>query len=631
MNRTIAAGVATFVGTFLFVIPEATELTDDHFMHVAWGRQLLYGRWFVRDMAALGMPLQSAISAASEWVVGYRLLSEAMVTALAFAIGAVLTFVLARRVSASIWIGASAATFQVALGPRTYGYPKIVLYAAAIFVFWAYIDRPSRRRFALIASIVATGFFLRHDHGLYLGLVAAGVLILRHGDEWRTAVQRLALFAVVCVLTIGPYLVYAQVVGGGVVTYVSELRTLAERERQQNRFEGWPRWPLSTLDDVIRWADARPGPATIGVRWKADVPQEARRAVAARYGLHVGTEGEIRSGRFLLTNVARENVLGLIGDPAVDDTAGVDRRTGLIPEPGLRVGALHLFPALDSSAASAAFLFYVFIALIPITLIGLARMRQPDTLTGRFDRLKIVAVVLIAIVTSIGFLREPLTIRISDAVVAPVVLAAWSVGRWFGGHTHARIRWRWRRGVPALIVLMALVPIIRSASVIGAVPQRIQRLTGLPTVWQQLAASPPFERWQGTSSAKYRTVRYVRNCTLPDDPLLVLWFAPDLYYYSDRPFAGRLGFYMEGYWSSDSSEGKNISMIERDRPTIAVMESDRDVTDLYTYPLLLRYLADSYHPVGTIPSDDGRSIEIFARSDRVPSATDAESGLPCYR
>src|SRR5688572_31355140 len=33
-----------FAAAFLYVLPQAADLIDDHFMHVAWGRQLLYGR-----------------------------------------------------------------------------------------------------------------------------------------------------------------------------------------------------------------------------------------------------------------------------------------------------------------------------------------------------------------------------------------------------------------------------------------------------------------------------------------------------------------------------------------------------------------------------------------------------------
>jgi hypothetical protein len=123
----------------------------------------------------------------------------------------------------------------------------------------------------------------------------------------------------------------------------------------------------------------------------------------------------------------------------------------------------------------------------------------------------------------------------------------------------------------------------------------------------------------------------VRDCTAEREPLLVLWFAPDLYYYSNRPFAGRLGFYMEGYWTSERSESLNIAVIERDRPTIALIESDREVTDLYTYPRLLSYLADFYHPLGLLSSNDDRTIRVLARNDRSPTSIVSESGWPCYR
>jgi hypothetical protein len=112
--------------------------------------------------------------------------------------------------------------------------------------------------------------------------------------------------------------------------------------------------------------------------------------------------------------------------------------------------------------------------------------------------------------------------------------------------------------------------------------------------------------------------------------LLVLWFAPDLYYYTDRSFAGRLGFYLEGYWTSQESQLMNIAAIERDRPPIALIESGREVTDLYTYPYLLSYIAENYHALGALPSGGGRSIRVLARNDRVPSSRDAQLGWPCY-
>ena len=196
-----------FTAAFLYLLPEASDLTDDHFMHVAWGRQLLYGHWFIRDMETMGLPLQSALSAAFEWGIGHRLLSEGLNIALAYAAGAVLTFVLAHRASGSMWIAVPAAAFQVALSPRTYSYPKIVLYAAALLALWRYIDSPSNRRAAVAAMVVGVGFYLRHDHGLYLAIIAAGVVALRHArDGGSLVIRRLAAFASICGLMVAPYL-----------------------------------------------------------------------------------------------------------------------------------------------------------------------------------------------------------------------------------------------------------------------------------------------------------------------------------------------------------------------------------------------------------------------------------------
>jgi len=594
-------------------------------MHVAWGRQLLYGRWFVRDMAALGLPLQSALSAAFEWAVGYRLLSEGLLIALAFATGALMTFVLARRVSGSIWIGALAAAFQVAVAPRTYGYPKIVLYAAAILMLWKYIEQPTRRHLALMGVVLAFAFYLRHDHGLYLALVGMGALAMRHVLEWTMVVRRLLKFATVCAIVAAPYLTYAHY-NGGVRSYLGDLRAIAERERQQNRFETWPEWPLATLDDLVQVPADSPN-ATIGVRWTASASAGARRAAAVRYHLQVEGDEPVESGRFLLTDISSDNVLALISDPIVEDTSGIDRRTGEVPLQGLRLGSLHLLSGLDSPADSAAFLFYVFIALIAATVVAL--VRSPGSAAARLERLKISTVVLVGVVTAIGFLREPLAIRIADAVVAPVLLAAWWAGRAlrdFGAGAHVS-----RRHAIAVAMLVALmIPALRGVVVIGAVSPRVERLQHLPAIWQQLAVSPPFESWRAVGSAKYQAVRYVRACTSPDDPLLVLWFAPDIYYYSGRPFAGRLGFYMEGYWASADHERENIAAIERDRPTLVLMEPGRRETDLYTYPLLLKYIENEYREAGVLESSDGRRVRVHVRNDRSPTGVDRATGWPCF-
>jgi hypothetical protein len=623
---TIAAGCALFAATFVYFLSAATDLPDDHFMHVAWGRQTLKGRLLVRDMVVLGMPLQSALSAAAEWLIGYRLLSTAVVFSTAFAAGAVLIFSLARRASGSIWIGLVAAVLQVIASPRSYSYPKVVVYAAVLALLWRYIDRPSRGRAVLVGLGVAVAFYLRHDHGLYLGLVAVGSLILQHAREWRLGARRLLLLAAISVGAIAPYLAYVQV-HWGVGPFLNDLRAFATREYQQNRLERWPRWPLVAMDDVVRWSPRESVGATIGVRWAPGSTSESRRAAARRYSLRPPVGGPIESGRFHLSDLTFQNTRALVHDPVIEDTAGIDRETGSVPITGFRVGSLHLLAGLDTVPESGAFLFYVIAGCLAISLLVLSQGGAMAPGLGERGRTKIATVVLVAVVAGVGFIREPLGARVADALVAPLILMAWWAGRFVVAHTRPRAIW-FRLGQVAIILLLAATA--RGAEVVGGLSPFARKVIDWPVTSRQLLTSPPFDAWSAVGSARYEAVRYVRGCTSGDEPLLILWFAPDLYYYADRPFAGRLGFYLEGYWTSALHEELNLSAIERDRPTIALVEAGREETDLYTYPRLLEYVRRNYNSIGAVTSSDGRTIRVLARSDRVPTSIDPEHGWPCY-
>jgi hypothetical protein len=628
-HRTeILSGVAIFVAAFMYVLPEASALIDDHFMHVAWGRQLLYGRQPLLDTEALGVPLQASLSALSERLVGYRLLSEGLIVGGAFAAGAVLTFAAARIASGSLAIGTLAAALQLAISPRTYSYPKIVVYAAAVLLLWHYIAKPSNRRAAVVGIGIVVGFYLRHDHGIYVGLVTVAVLVLQHSPDWRIVLRRLTWLGATCALLVAPYLVYIHR-HSGVVEWVQNLRSISLREYQQNKFDSMPEWPLASRADFLQWQRERPRAATIGVRWNAGASDNARRVAARRYGLQLEPDVPIESGRFLLTDVSTVNVLAMLEDPVIEDTAGVDRQTGAVPLQGLWLGPLHVLSGLDRPFASAAFLFFGFIAMLLLSLIAAVWPQREARRMPAPERTMIVSVVLVGVAAALGFIREPLAIRIPDAVVAPAILAAWWAGK-AGRQLRASSRSSVRIG-GVFVATVVLTLVTRAVVVLGAVPTRLDAVRHFPRIAQQLLTTPPIDAVGSVGRVKYKAVRYVRDCTAEREPLLVLWFAPDLYYYSNRPFAGRLGFYMEGYWTSERSESLNIAVIERDRPTIALIESDREVTDLYTYPRLLSYLADFYHPLGLLSSNDDRTIRVLARNDRSPTSIDSESGWPCYR
>ncbi|MGH9237779.1 MAG: hypothetical protein ACRD3G_07035 [Vicinamibacterales bacterium] len=614
--------VALFAVAFVYRFGNSSKFVNDHFMHVVWGRQWIMGRAPVRDTVTLGMPLQAAVSGWAEQLLGYRLLSEAIVVSTAFALGALLTFVLARRLSGRTWIAVYVTALQIAITPPTYSYPKIVAYAAGILMLWRYIERPSPWRASHLGLTAAVAFYFRHDHGLYLGLVAGAILVLRHWRDWRTAAARIAVLSAVCVVSVGPYVIYVHD-NGGIRPWVLTLREFARREFQANPYV-WPAWPLPSFSSVARWASKEDDGAVIKVRWNPGATDDMRRAAAVRYGLRVPSAGSLESGTFVLQDLTRENVVTLLRDPAIEDTAGIDRATGDVGPPGLWVGRVRLLPALDSPAASGALIFFICLGIVAVTLVVLVRPQQLSQLEPA-QRLRVAAALLLTVAGVGALVREPLAARVGDALVGPLILGSWLITRWIGGS-----RTPWRRvsnGVAAAAVLLVMA---RSVFVVGGISTRLERLVD-PLLWTRLTTSPPFDAWQAAGSPQYRVVRYVRTCTAPEEPLLVLWFAPELYYYADRPFAGRLGFYIKGYFTLEEEQRRNIESLERDRPTLVIIEAGREEIDLPSHPRVLAYLRASYDVVGEMPQTDGTVLRVYARRDREAQSLDPDVGWPCYR
>ena len=173
--RVLRAGVCVvvFAATAALRFLSLVGFTNDQYISLAGAQQMLLGDWPTRDFLDPGLPLAYAASAAAQVVFGRNLFAEAILTSAAFGLAAALTVVAARRLSGSLLVGIVAAVFEVAIFPRGYSYPKLLLYAAAPLLIWWYVSRPSITRMAALAAFVQIAFLFRHDHGAYIGLGAA--------------------------------------------------------------------------------------------------------------------------------------------------------------------------------------------------------------------------------------------------------------------------------------------------------------------------------------------------------------------------------------------------------------------------------------------------------------------------
>jgi hypothetical protein len=197
---TVAWRVLTFTG-----------FNNDHYIYVAGGQQMVLGDWPIRDFVDPGWPLMYAVSALARLLFGRGLWVELLIVAGALAIGAAFTIAAAARLSGSVVVALVVTQLEVLINPRSFGYPKILLYAVAGWAFVAATARLTHPRVALLGALTIVAFLFRHDHGFYIG---AGALAAVVCGSWREGIRavatRVATFTAAIVVLLLPWALFVQ-------------------------------------------------------------------------------------------------------------------------------------------------------------------------------------------------------------------------------------------------------------------------------------------------------------------------------------------------------------------------------------------------------------------------------------
>src|SRR5262245_60483575 len=130
-----AAACCAFVLTVFYRFLATASFPNDEHEYLAGAQQmLLAGEWPTRDFFDPGRPLMYVASAAAQVVFGHTLFAEAMLTSLAFGAAAALLLIAAYRLSASLPVAMIVTVLTVALFPRAYAYPNVLLYVVGPLV-----------------------------------------------------------------------------------------------------------------------------------------------------------------------------------------------------------------------------------------------------------------------------------------------------------------------------------------------------------------------------------------------------------------------------------------------------------------------------------------------------------------
>jgi hypothetical protein len=634
--------LAAIAGVHQAVIASAP--TNDDFMHVAIAEQILAGDRPFRDFFDSYGALMYGMSVIGRLLFGQRLLAEAAVVAVMLAVSTYLVFRLVRELTESTPAAVLSAALLIVAGGRGYSYPKIIIYAVAATIWWWYVREPSRLKLAALGLWVAAGFYWRADHAVYVAIAAALAVVAAHGVS-RMAALRLAQAATVAVVAVSPMLFVATLTVG-FARYLEDGFAVASTQHALLNAHSWPRWSIREVADVIRLDGREVFAPRVGVRWSDDATDEARAELLVRHGLTPVADDGPSVQVVRLSDESPEAIRALINEPIVADTSGIDRSQSEVSWSDwplwqrLRFSQWWLrfrwFAGIDehtNAAETAAALFYAMpVIVMVLALVGWHRYLSPGT-----ARTHVIIFATLGIVTAFGLMRSPYDVRAVDGVVIPAILFGCAVTIVWRAAMRAPVLPRYL--VAAACILFGML-VVKSVAVAGEFPSRVAWLTGegrslarMQGAWREvrdrLMAEPALSFWKGKPmSAELQLAQYAADCLPSSRRLLVLWFAPEIYYYAGRLMASRHLFYDSGYERLAREQQLTLEKIQRYAPPLVFANGGLDTYTRSLYPNIVDYVRREYNTVGTV-EDNGRQYLVLLRKSEPVLTSYGERQWPC--
>ena len=652
LRRVLLAGTAvllfalTYSYRFASMSGALGGFEDDEFVTLAYAQQMVLGDLPVRDFAENGSPLMHAISAGAIRWIGPPLLAEAVVTMGMLAICVVILFLLAERASGSIPIAATVAVLCIAIAPRFYNYPKLLVYAIALPAVWAYIDQPRRSRLLLMAAAGVIAFLLRHDYGAYVAVAAILAVAVARWPDARRSFRECAVLGVMALALVSPYLLYVQW-HDGAYAYLQAFTSFARRAQSETNWKPVP-FNLDWRLPLIMRVTPAPDRPSVNVRWVSGLTDDTREAAERELGLARNEYLRETTWKYELNDSSTAHLRSIVTDRRVADTQGIDRIAFVLNDPestsppslGERVLAhlqsIHVLPGILHAANAVPFLYYTMLAVPIVAVVVVALGMSPtDAIGWKNAGPKIVVTSVLALLMIYGLLRGNLTSRFGDVTEVVGVLAAW---------VFAVVVRRQSRGARLGAVAISIVMVVLTAASVETIEHVTAQISqtritsGIAAargqwrdVHRMLSGVPPIERLDAEAGT-VALARYLRECTAPSDRVLTMAYVPQLTVLAGRGFAGGVPWFLPEYFGDEATQQRMVPRLHDHRVPIAVTVTEPDFSEDYvtSFPLLAAVLKAEYRDLGVIDFDHGARYNVLVRSDLTPTRSYGPRALPCF-
>ena len=251
------------------------------------------------------------------------------------------------------------------------------------------------------------------------------------------------------------------------------------------------------------------------------------------------------------------------------------------------------------------------------------------------DRATGVALLVMAVLANMFFLRANLAERFGDSAVAVVLLAAWIVG----------VAVFWTPGVMQRLTVLApatALGVMFAAACLLSDVRRELDTSGLSDSWEktsrrygavqdELGRMPPATWSDAESIGTLRAARYLAECTDLDDAVLVIGPIHEVPVFARRPFASGQAMFKLSLYTDDAFQRRAIARLGDQRATVIVADVEEFEAFSSDYPLVAHYVSSQYHDAGTVDVEEEPRIRVFAANSRQPIRSHVAFGLPCFR
>jgi hypothetical protein len=391
------------------------------------------------------------------------------------------------------------------------------------------------------------------------------------------------------------------------------------------------------------------------VRWAPGLDESARRAKEARYGLTWSESLGNSTYRYVLEDRRRENLHAIVADPDVVDTHDIERGTLELHEPwwerlARRVPVRRItrvLPGVLTAGNALAWFYYVTFVVPFVALFVLATLAW----RGRVPRPELAFVgsaILLSFVIVQTLVRGSPDSRMPDVAGPVAIVAAWTTGCWVRRRPSGP-RSRGAVGVTVAVAMVWLVtlwsawadsgwPVTRSLLVLRSGPAR--SWDAVARVARDLGRRPNEIALSEGASGDALT-RYLFECTVPSDRVLVTFFKPEVFFFAERGFAGGQVYLDAGWHDSEADQHLTVERLERQRvPVVLTLAYDPDAVVAQDdqagvlprgFPFVYEYLQTRYTVAAESAFGGDRVYRVLVDPRLTQTGTYAPLGLPCYR